>query len=36
MFVAAYETIAVDVPFDGPEVEEYDKHEREIFRDIKT
>jgi flavin reductase (DIM6/NTAB) family NADH-FMN oxidoreductase RutF len=36
MFVAAYETIAVDVPYDGPEVEAYDDYERQIFRDIKT
>jgi hypothetical protein len=36
MFVAAYQTIAVDVPYDGPEVEAYDEYERQIFRDIKT
>ncbi len=36
MFVAAYETMTVDVPYDGPEVEAYDEYERLIFRDIKT
>lgn len=36
MFVAAYETLSVDVPYVGPEVEEYDEYERQIFRVIKT
>jgi flavin reductase (DIM6/NTAB) family NADH-FMN oxidoreductase RutF len=35
MFVAAYQTMAVDQPYDGPEVEEYDEFERQIFREVK-
>jgi flavin reductase (DIM6/NTAB) family NADH-FMN oxidoreductase RutF len=33
MFVSAYETIAVDQPYSGPEVEAYDDFERAIFAD---
>lgn len=32
-FVAAYETMAVDQPYSGPEVEAYDEFERTIFAD---
>jgi flavin reductase (DIM6/NTAB) family NADH-FMN oxidoreductase RutF len=33
MFVAAYETMAVDVPYEGSEVEAYNEFERQLFAD---
>ena len=33
MFVAAYETMAVDLPYDGPEVVEFHKRERAMFKE---
>jgi flavin reductase (DIM6/NTAB) family NADH-FMN oxidoreductase RutF len=33
MFVAAYETMAVDLPYDGPEVVEFYKRERAMFKE---
>lgn len=35
MFVAAYKTIAVDVPYEGPEVAAYDASERAIFANLQ-
>lgn len=33
-FVAAYEVMAVDRPYDGPEAAEYDRRERAMFKEI--
>jgi flavin reductase (DIM6/NTAB) family NADH-FMN oxidoreductase RutF len=33
-FVAAYEDLAVERPYDGPEAEEYDRAERGMFKEI--
>jgi len=35
MFVAAYETMSVDVPYNGPEVEAYNDSERSMFADLE-
>ena len=35
MFVAAYQTIAVDVAYDGPEVAAYEASERAMFADLQ-
>jgi len=32
-FVAAYQTMFVDVPYDGPEVEQHIQHERAMFKE---
>lgn len=32
MFVAAYQTMSAEMPYDGPEVEEYDDFERQIYQ----
>jgi len=33
MFVAAHQTMTIDMTYDGPEVEAYDRHEREMFKE---
>lgn len=33
-FVAAYETMAIDMTYEGPEVEAFDRHEREMFKEL--
>jgi len=34
MFVAAYDTMSVDVPYSGPEVEAYNESEHSLFADL--
>ena len=36
MFVAAYETMSVGVPYDGPEVEEFEESERRLWANLEA
>ena len=36
MFVAAYETMSVGVPYEGPEVEEFEESERRLWANLEA
>jgi hypothetical protein len=36
MFVAAYETMSVSVPYEGPEVEEFEESERRLWANLEA
>jgi hypothetical protein len=35
MFVAAYETMSVGVPYEGPEVEAFEESERRLWANLE-